>query len=627
MSPQKQTSRQGPCFGHRAQDLASNGAILGLPDELIEYVSRTYEPEPPRKRQKVAQESNFDKPDRVEPQDANWDSPNELDYVVVKESTWEVKCGSSKLSEIETPLEKANINLHVPFRSNYISIRDDEKADIFKAQLPRNKESLEDVRLALEIHQASHKSHLWAKYQGKMWTEFGVILLQHDGIDHVKMVFTIKWNLTHLPQHIPAVSKKPPPIQKALEAYFPDPNVTMADTWTPHDFYQSAHTPSTVDEVAASSNIDIKSELYPFQKRAVRWLLQKEGVDWTGTDVRPRDLQDIEDGSLPPTFVKAKDARGRTFFLSSLYGCAALDIQPFQKLRLNGGILAEEMGLGKTLEMISLITLHRRPQEASMVFDPYTVTSVRPTGATLIVCPPTLVQQWIAEVKRHSDLKIMHYEGISKSQNEMSSEQLLDNLASSDIVISTYSVLAAEIHFTALNPEKSLRRQPKYRRPESPLMKFSWWRICMDEAQMVESWVSKAAVVARIVPRINAWCVTGTPVRKGVDDLLGLLVFLRVEPFVGKKHIWGSLISSHKTEFRRLFAHLALRHNKKTVRNELKLPAQKRYVVTMPFTPVEEEHYQELFNEMCDQLKLDVGGAPLTDNWDPDLAAEHMRRW
>lgn len=143
---------------------------------------------------------------------------------------------------------------------------------------------------------------------------------------------------------------------------------------------------------------------------------------------------------------------------------------------------------------------------------------------------------------------------------------------------------------------------------------------------MVETGVSNAAVVARMIPRINAWCVSGTPVRKNVNDLQGLLVFLRYQPYANVKRIWSSLISSHKHDFRRLFGSLALRHSKQSVRDELKLPAQRRYVITMPFTPIEEQHYQELFNQMCEEAGLDSEGAPLTDSWESDGATEVMRR-
>lgn len=217
-------------------------------------------------------------------------------------------------------------------------------------------------------------------------------------------------------------------------------------------------------------------------------------------------------------------------------------------------------------------------------------------------------------------------EGV-KVHRKISTNDLLENLMTSDVVISTYSVLAAEIHYTQLNPEKSLRRDPKYPRIKSPLMQISWWRVCIDEAQMIESGVSNAAVVARMIPRINSWAITGTPVRKDVSDLLGLLIFLRCEPYASRKHVWSSLISSHKYEFRRLFGLLALRHSKRLIRDELRLPSQRRYVITMPFTPIEEQHYRELFNQMCQESGVDAEGSPLTDNWSPESVSETMRRW
>ena len=81
--------------------------------------------------------------------------------------------------------------------------------------------------------------------------------------------------------------------------------------------------------------------------------------------------------------------------------------------------------------------------------------------------------------------------------------------------------------------------------------------------------------------------------------------------------------------FQTLFKHIALRHTKGIVRDELQLPPQKRYVITMPFTPVEEQHYQSLFQQMCDECGVDLQGGPLADDWDPTRVRtiERMRAW
>ncbi|KAH9210331.1 putative SNF2 family helicase/ATPase [Leptodontidium sp. 2 PMI_412] len=498
---------------------------------------------------------------------------------------------------------------------------DERKQCVFHVPLPP-RGGLEDVYLALFV---DHDST--SKAPGRLWTEFGLVLLEKEGHDMLQIAFTIKWNTTSSPYHVVQAPAKSEALRQVLARYFPDPSAPKAEKWSPQDFYQSVHAPVPNGEVSAMKVDDLETGLYPFQKRAVQWLLKREGVEWCAAGVKP--VTPGTDLGLPLSFLQATDDLGRTCYVSHLFGLATLDLTPFieSERQLKGGILAEEMGLGKTVEMISLISLHKRPQEPPQIYDIFTAQNVRPTGATLIIAPPSILRQWISEINRHApSLRVMHYEGI-KAHSKRDFSDLVEDLAASDVVISTYSVLAAEIHFTQLNPEKTLRRESKYPRPKSPLMMLSWWRCLIDEAQMIESGVSNAAVVARMIPRVNAWCVTGTPVRKDVSDLLGLLVFLRYEPYASIKHVWSSLISTHKNEFRKLFGALALRHSKQSVREELKLPAQRRYVITMPFTPIEEQHYQELFNQMCGECGLDSQGAPLQDDWDPDEVTDVMRRW
>ena len=57
------------------------------------------------------------------------------------------------------------------------------------------------------------------------------------------------------------------------------------------------------------------------------------------------------------------------------------------------------------------------------------------------------------------------------------------------------------------------------------------WRVCLDEAQMIENTTNKTAEMALRLKAINRWCVTGTPIGKSLNDIQGLLLFLQV-PFV-----------------------------------------------------------------------------------------------
>ena len=66
----------------------------------------------------------------------------------------------------------------------------------------------------------------------------------------------------------------------------------------------------------------------------------------------------------------------------------------------------------------------------------------------------------------------------------------------------------------------------------SPLLALRWWRVILDEAQMVECSTAKAAAMARQLETTHRWAVSGTPLGRGKwADLFGLMSFLRLEPW------------------------------------------------------------------------------------------------
>ncbi|KAK8067193.1 rad8 and Rdh54p [Apiospora hydei] len=441
-----------------------------------------------------------------------------------------------------------------------------------------------------------------------------------SGLDTISLRLRLKWNPTSN-FYAGLRNSAQRTLSREVQTQFFPPDLlgdSNAGSLSAQAFYDAACIPSKdYTDLLSTDVLGLEAKLYPFQRRALQWLLHREGVVWNGTYLEPS--QDHATSDLPLSFDKLTDSTGRSYFSSTLYQVVTRDIAPFRQLETapKGGILSEEMGLGKTVETIALILMHRRPACPPKIVDPYSGQQVRPTGATLIVTPATLKNQWLSEVNKHAPgLRVMFYDGIKRYKGK--GEELLKELAEHDVVITTYNVLQAEIHFAEEPPKRSMRHARTYPRPKSPLVQLSWWRVCLDEAQQIESGVSAAAKVARVIPRINAWGVTGTPVKDNVKDLWGLLLFLRYEPFASYPWAWEGLTTTHQHLFAPLFNRIALRHTKRAVRDELVLPHQKRYVLTIPFTAVEEQHYRSEFQAWARNCGLDLEGAPIKEDWDPE---------
>ncbi len=105
-----------------------------------------------------------------------------------------------------------------------------------------------------------------------------------------------------------------------------------------------------------------------------------------------------------------------------------------------------------------------------------------------------------------------------------------------DICITTYEILNSEMtHVFANENMRELRHAKRFMNVPSPLVCIEWWRICLDEAQMVHNTNSHTAEMANRLHAINRWCVTGTPIGSSITDLCGLFTFIREEPFYVQK--------------------------------------------------------------------------------------------
>jgi E3 ubiquitin-protein ligase SHPRH len=461
---------------------------------------------------------------------------------------------------------------------------------------------------------------------GAIWSTVDV-KAEHQG-NHTTMTITYSlfWNETLSPFSGLRTASHRDAAVDIIKTFYPVAERPTA-AQSPLDFYEAAFVPPK-DDVSSTIEIPgLEASLFPYQKRTLQWLLNREGVRWSSES---RGLQELSSAGPAPVTESSRevqDAHGQKFYLNDAFQTVSSDMSNYYHAEraARGGILAEEMGLGKTLEILGLILLHTRENSKS-VSNVAVLPDQVPSNATLIVTPESLRRQWMAELSRHApNLHFEFYQGCKRTSDE--DMKVVQKLAACDVVITTYSILSAELHFTNDPPERSRRQERKYKRLKSPLVQISWWRLCLDEAQMVENGFSQAATVARVIPRVNAWGITGTPARDDIDGLFGLLRFLRYEPLCSAQRVWRYIISDQRPVFQKLFNSLALRHTKAMVRDEIALPPQRRYTISIPFTAVEEQHYQSIFKEMADACGLDTHGDPVVEDWTPDKYEEEMRIW
>ena len=133
-------------------------------------------------------------------------------------------------------------------------------------------------------------------------------------------------------------------------------------------------------------------------------------------------------------------------------------------------------------------------------------------GATLVVCPAAIIEQWRDEIALHvrpGTVNVITYEGQSQRSGvagSLAGVYSARDLAEADIVLTTYDTLRTEIDIDTANgqglagAERARRYERKYNVVPTPLTRLTWWRVVLDEAQMVESTVSKAAEMVRRLP-------------------------------------------------------------------------------------------------------------------------------
>lgn len=182
--------------------------------------------------------------------------------------------------------------------------------------------------------------------------------------------------------------------------------------------------------------------------------------------------------------------------------------------------------MGKTLETISLIA----QDYSSLTKDP----KIPAPPPTLVVCPLSLMDGWVAEIKKH--LKKNYFSkkvAIYYSQEEKI--MVRNRVKSLAVVVTTYGTLQNELYPRRLNGQKD---------ENSFLLTTQWHRLVLDEAHAIRNTDTKIFRACALIEARSRWALTGTPIQNYADDLFSYLSFLRLYPFRKGKEEWDAYFGS-----------------------------------------------------------------------------------
>jgi superfamily II DNA or RNA helicase len=239
-----------------------------------------------------------------------------------------------------------------------------------------------------------------------------------------------------------------------------------------------------------------------------------------------------------------------------------------------GGVLADEMGLGKTLQALGFLA-SLPPGEAG---------AKRPH---LIVCPTTLVFNWIAEARKFTpNLKVLALQGPDR-------HALFEQIGAHDVIVTSYALIR--------------RDAQRYR-------EFEFDTVVLDEAQHIKNRQTQNAQAVKSVKAGRRLVLTGTPLENSVLDLWSIFDFL-MPGYLGAAQDFREryelpIAKEKNTEAQARLARrlrpFMLRRLKKEVASDL--PAKLEQVAYCELTPDQRTVYQQIIEASRKEI-LDAAGA------------------
>lgn len=215
----------------------------------------------------------------------------------------------------------------------------------------------------------------------------------------------------------------------------------------------------------------LATQLLPYQRQALAWLLEKENPQ-------------LPSAGSEDAVQLWKCSRNSQIYTNIATSFSLKNQKP---TLASGGILSDDMGMGKTLEMISLITMDSNVPAKSKT--------------TLIIAPVGVMSNWSGQIAHHVKpdhaLRVLIYHGNNKKP--MNPEDFGDY----DVVITSYGTLATEYF------PRGKKIPPSVPRPQG-LFSMKWRRVILDEGHIIRNPQTKSALAALNLMARSRWVLTGT---------------------------------------------------------------------------------------------------------------------
>ncbi|VDL78619.1 unnamed protein product [Nippostrongylus brasiliensis] len=262
----------------------------------------------------------------------------------------------------------------------------------------------------------------------------------------------------------------------------------------------------------------------------------------------------------------------------------------------SGGILADEMGLGKTVQVLAFL----RALDESQIEDAY--FEFTGLGPSIIVCPSTLLRQWVAQ---------LHSSGNHKGSRRGLIKKMAVNRRGGSILITTYNTFYINRH--EITSEK-------------------WHYVILDEGHKIRTPKAQVSFITTALKSIRTPCriiLSGTPLQNSLTEIWSLIDF--IEPgllstialfkdrFVGpiSRGAYANATQQQQEAaykcaeiLRNAISPLILRRLKKNVEKVLHLPAKNEKVLFCDLSPEQCRFYSEFINSRrCERIlsgKLDA---------------------